>query len=253
MNILVCIKRVPATGGKMTLTADGQDIDTRHLGWTISPHEECAVEAALRLAETAGGATAVLTLGPAEAAEQLRDALAMGIERALLLESDGGEWDAGATAAAIAQAVRAEPEAFDVLLFGSDSADAGGYQVGVRVAHLLGLPCVTGVKSLAIENGKFVARREAGGGWEVFEAELPAVLTVKEGINLPRYPSMPGRIKAKKKPIQTSRPERRTAGLVKTRLRLPPTEESQTEILGKGPEAVPQAVALLKKLGVLAQ
>ncbi|MEP7359521.1 MAG: electron transfer flavoprotein beta subunit/FixA family protein, partial [Anaerolineales bacterium] len=135
MNILVCVKRVPATGAKISLTADEQDIDTRYLGFTISPHEECAVEEAVRLIEAKGGSSVVLTLGPDAAAEQLRDAMALGMDRGLLLETDGRDWDAGATAAAIVDAVRAEQAAgtqFDLILFGNESADSGGYQVGVR-------------------------------------------------------------------------------------------------------------------------
>src|SRR5262249_48931884 len=101
VNILVCVKRVPAAAGKITLTPDAQEMDTRHLGFTISPHEECAVEEAVRLVTTHGGSSTVLTLGPEAATEQLRDAMSIGIERAVLLETDGREWDPGATAAAI--------------------------------------------------------------------------------------------------------------------------------------------------------
>src|SRR2546427_8891955 len=108
MNVLVCIKRVPATAGQMTLGPDGQDIDTRFLGFTISPHEECAVDEAVRTIEAHGGSTTVLTLGPEAAADQLRDAMALGIERAILLETDGREWDPVATAAAIVEAIEAE-------------------------------------------------------------------------------------------------------------------------------------------------
>src|SRR5437867_9131652 len=100
MNVLVCVKRVPATGGRIALTSDQQDIDTRLLGFTISPHEECAVEEAVRLIERHGGTSVVLTLGPEVAAEQLRDAMALGIDRAILLETDGEEWDPEATAGA---------------------------------------------------------------------------------------------------------------------------------------------------------
>src|ERR1700759_2439594 len=99
MRVLVCVKRVPVTGGKVVLTEDEQAIQTRHLGFTISPHEECAVEEAVGL---------VGAHGPREAEEQLRDCLAIGADRALLLETDGREWDAQATAAAIVEAVRAE-------------------------------------------------------------------------------------------------------------------------------------------------
>src|SRR3989475_10016643 len=113
MNVLVCMKRVPATAGQITLTPDGQDIDTRYLGFTISPHEECAVEEAVRMIEAHGGSTTVLTLGPEAAADQLRDAMALGIERAILLETDGREWDPVATAAAIVEASEAQPAGGD--------------------------------------------------------------------------------------------------------------------------------------------
>ena len=151
MNVLVCVKRVPATGSRITLTDDEQHIDTKHLGFTISPHEECAVEEAVRLVEAHGGTSVVLTLGSEAAVEQLQDALAIGIERAILLEADVDAWDAVATADAIVETVReqaAAGTAFDLLLFGNEAADSGDYQVGVRVAYALGLPCVTGEASV---------------------------------------------------------------------------------------------------------
>src|SRR5687768_9249663 len=123
----------------------------------------------------------------------------MGVESALLLETERGDWDPQATAAALSAALR--DRAHDLLLFGNESADSGGYQVGIRVAHALGLPCVTGVKGIEIADGTATVRREEGGGWEIFEVKLPAVLTVKEGINLPRYASLPGRLRAKKPEI----------------------------------------------------
>src|SRR2546425_2356834 len=189
MNVLVCVKRVPVTGGRIMLTPDEQEIDTRFLGFTVSPHEECAVEEAIRLLENDGGTSTVLSLGPAASVEQLQDALALGIGRALLLETDGREWDPAATARAIVEAVRSEAAAgfeYDLLLFGNEAADKGDYQVGIRVAHSLGLPCVTGVKALEVRAGTAIARREGPGGGEVFEVSLPAVVSVKEGINLPR-------------------------------------------------------------------
>lgn len=251
MNILVCIKRVPATGGKMTLTPDEQEIDTRYLGFTISPHEECAVEEAIQLIEKHGGSTVVLTLGPAIAEEQLRDAMAMGIERAVLLETDGREWDPGATAGAIVEAVGAQAAPVDLLLMGNESADAGNYQVGIRVAHALGWPCVTGIKALEIKGSTAIAKREVSGGWEIYEIPLPAVVMVKEGINLPRYPSLPGRLKAKKKPVDRVQPQGREASLEKVRLKVPSEQEHQVEILGKGPEAAPKVIEILQRLGAV--
>jgi electron transfer flavoprotein beta subunit len=256
VNVLVCVKRVPATGGTIVLTADAQEIDTRYLGFTISPHEECAVEEAVRQIEANGGSSTVMTLGPAAAEEQLRDAMAIGIERAVLLETDGGDWDPIATSIALTDAIRAQEAAgqrFDLLLFGNEAADTGDYQVAIRVATALGLPCINGVKGLDIRDGVAVARREASaGGWEVYEVPLPAVVAVKEGINLPRYPSVPGRLRARKKVVERVVPKQAPAGLVKLRLRLPEERETATEILGTGPDAAPKVVELLQRLGLLA-
>ncbi len=255
MNILVCVKRVPATGGRIVLTADGSAIDVRFLGFTVSPHEECAVEEAVRIVEARGGSSTVLTLGPAVAEEQLRDAMAIGIERAILLETDGRDWDPVATASAIVAAVRAQEAVaapFDLILFGNESADSGGFQVGIRVAAALGRPIVTGVKALQLGEGRIVARREgAGGGWESFEIPLPAVVSVKEGINLPRYPSIPGRLRAKKKEIERSTPAWQPGGLEKIVLRLPKEEVTAAEVIGRGPDAAAAVVDLLDRIGVL--
>jgi electron transfer flavoprotein beta subunit len=255
MNILVCVKRVPATGGTIVLTADAQDIDTRYLGFTVSPHEECAVEEAVTLIEKHGGSSTVMTLGPAAAEEQLRDAMAIGIERGILLETSQPDWDPVATAAALADAIRTQMQngqVFDLLLFGNEAADTGDYQVPVRVATQLGLPCISGIKGLEIRDGVAVARREATtGGWEVYELPLPAVIAVKEGINLPRYPSVPGRLRAKKKEIERIQPNYQPVGPLKTRLRLPEERETSTEILGTGPDAAPRVVEVLQRLGVL--
>jgi electron transfer flavoprotein beta subunit len=254
VRILVCVKRVPITGGKMVLTDDDQALETKHLGFTISPHEECGVEEAVRLVESGGGEVVVLTLGPPEAEEQLRDCMAVGADRGILIKTDGMEWDAQATAGAIVDAVRAEDEPFDLILFGNESADSGGFQVGIRTAHALDRPAVTGVKALnvGVSDGTVVARREApGGGWESFEVPLPAVIAVKEGINLPRYPSVPGRLRAKRKEIETSTPEWRPGGLEKIVLRLPREEITAAEVIGQGADAAPAIVDLLARIGVV--
>jgi electron transfer flavoprotein beta subunit len=249
VRILCCVKRVPITGGKMVLTEDAQAIETKHLGFTISPHEECAVEEAVRIVEASGGEVVVLTLGPAEAEEQLRDCMAIGADRGILLQTEGEEWDAQATAAAVVDAVRAE-EPFDLLLFGNESADAAGFQVGIRVAHALGLPVVTGLKKIELRDRGVRCERDVGGPREVYEAALPAVLTVLEGLNLPRYPSVPGRLRAKSKPLVVVEPAPREAKLEKLRLLVPEGQGRQAEILGEGAEAAPRVVEVLQALGV---
>jgi electron transfer flavoprotein beta subunit len=254
VNVLVCVKRVPMTGGTIVLTPDEQAIETRHLGFTISPHEECGVEEAVRLIEAQGGESVVLSLGPADAEEQLRDAMALGIDRAVLLQADE-EFDGQATAAAILASIEADRAAgveYDLIFFGNESADAGNYQVGVRVAHALGRPCVTGVKGITVENGRARCEQEVPGGRDVYDVPLPAVVTVKEGLNLPRYPSVPGRLRAKRKPLETRTPERRAPGVEKLRLKLPEGDTSQAEILGHGPDAAPAVVDVLRRAGLVA-
>jgi electron transfer flavoprotein beta subunit len=253
MNVLVCVKRVPLTGGKIVLTDDQRSISTRHLGFTISPHEECGCEEAVRLIEQHGGRSTVLTLGPSEAEEQLRDMMAIGIDSAVHLVIDGTEeWDPQATAAAIVEAIHGEPEAFDLLLFGNESADAGNYQVAIRVAHRLGLPVVTGVKAIAVqEDGSVRCEQEVRGGRDVYIVSMPAVVTVKEGINLPRYPSVPGRLRAKRKPVSGSSPARPQARLEMVKLTLPPGSGKQAQVLGDGPDAAGAVVGVLQELGLV--
>ena len=251
MNILVCVKRVPLTGGKITLTEDEQAIQTRHLGFTISPHEECGAEEAIRLIEQHGGTSTVLTLGPAEAEEQLRDMMAIGIDRGIHLVTDGTEWDPQATAAAIVEATGRESEPFDLIVFGNESADAGNYQVAVRVAQALGLPCVNGIKGISVDGDRLRCEQEVAGGRDVYVVSMPAVVSVKEGINLPRYPSVPGRLRATRKPLDGSNPARPDSRLEMVRLVLPPDSGKQVQVLGTGAEAAPAVVALLSELGVL--
>lgn len=254
MRILVCVKRVPLTGGRMVLTADERAIETRHLGFTISPHEECGVEEAVRLVEQHGGEVVVLTLGPPEAEEQLRDMLAVGAGRAVLLEIDSDEeWDPQGTAGAILSAISAEEASgggFDLIVFGNESADSGGYQVGIRVAHALGRPIVTGLKGLSVEDGRVRCEQEVPGGRDVYLVPLPAVVSVLEGINLPRYPSVPAKLRARSKPVEKTTPERPEPRLEMVRLVVPPGQGKQAEVLGQGPEAAPKVVELMRELGV---
>jgi electron transfer flavoprotein beta subunit len=278
VNILVCVKRVPQTGGRIVLTADAQSIDTKFLGHTISPHEECGVEEAARIIEKEGGSSAVLTLGPAAAEEQLRDAMAIGIDRAILLETDGTEWDPVSTAGVIAETIETQEAAngeFDLVLFGNEAADTGDYQVGVRVATALGRPIINGIKEIWFSDSRreVLARREApGGGWETYDLPLPAVLGVKEGLNLPRYPSVPGRLRAKKKEVErisvgaspvgalglgagedAAGLDSAIPGPTRRRLRLPAEERTAAEVIGQGADAAPAVVDLLQRIGVLAK
>ena len=254
MRVLAAIKRVPITGGRIVLTEDARAIDTRHLGFTMSPHEECGVEEAVRLIEANKGDSVVITLGPPEAVEQLRDAMALGIDRAIHLQTDGQEWDGEATASALLDAIRADEAAsgpFDIIFFGNESADSGGFQVGIRVAQALARPCVTGLKKVTLDGSSVRCEQEVEGGRDVYVVPMPAVLTVKEGLNLPRYPSVPGKMRARNKPVAVSTPSRPAPRLELVSLAVPAGQGRRAESLGTGAAAAPAVVELLRKAGVL--
>ena len=254
MRVLVCVKRVPAPGARINITADGQAVDTAYLGFTMSPHEECAVEEAVQLVEQHGGEATVLTLGPAEADEQLRYAASLGVAKAVLLPIVGPDWDPQRTAAAIGAAIADIESAdgvFDLILFGNESADSGGFQVGIRVAHALGRSVVNGIKGISVQGDVLQARREADVGVEVYEVPMPAVLGVKEGINLPRYPTLKGRLASKKVEVAQVPPTGEPGGQ-KMITMMPAAEQvSATVILGSGPDAAAAVVDMLEEIGVL--
>lgn len=253
MRILVCVKRVPAPGARINLTEDRRAIDARHLSFTTSPHEECAVEEGIRLKELHGGTVTVLTLGPQAAEEQLRYAVSVGADDPQLIATEEDDLDPQATAAALTARI-AELEAdgpFELILFGNESADSGGYQVGIRVAHALDRPVISGIKGLHVEEQMVVARREIDGGFEIYRLPLPAVVAVKEGINLPRYPTLPGRLKARKAEVRTVSASVGPGGLRMEALATPVEQQTATALLGRGAEAAPAVVNLFEELGLL--
>jgi electron transfer flavoprotein beta subunit len=268
VRVLVCVKRVPAPGAKINITADGTAVDTAFLGFAVSPHEECAVEEAIRLVEQHGGESTVLTLGPAEAEEQLRDAVSRGANRIVLLDtaldpelshSEVNPVDTASRLTRAIQAIEAEEGPFDLILFGNESADSGGFQVGTRVAVALDRPMVNGAKGLEVdpESASVTVRREFDAGSEVYRFALPAVVGVKEGINLPRYPTMRGRVASRKATLEAgdlSPQGDDGAGVGRQQLvelRQPPEVAPNLVVLGHGPEAAGRVVDLLEELGVL--
>jgi len=253
VDVLVCVKRVPDSSSEVVLTEDAQAVDGRYAGFTMSAHEECAVELAVQITAGGGEATA-LTLGDADAVEQLRSALAVGCTAATHVVADAstfGPADVAREIAAVVRAHEADGRAHDLVLLGNDAADSGDFQVGIRLAYELGRPVVNGANVVAVEDGVVTAHGEGPDGVETYRVPLPAVVTIREGGVDPRYPSVPGRMKAKKVPVEERTPATEPAGPKRVRLLLPPPVPSTVQILGKGPEAAPAVVDLLEELGVL--
>lgn len=252
-NVLVCIKRVPDSSGEVLLTADEQSVDGRYVGFTTSAHEECAVELAIQIAAAGGGTATVLTLGAPEAVEQLRNALALGCTAAVHVEGEPstfGPADVAREIAAVVKAHEAAGTTYDVILLGNDAADSGDHQVGIRLAYELGRPVVNGMATVTVADGAVTAVGDGPEGQETYRVPAPAVVTILEGGVEPRYPTIPGRMKAKKIEIETRPPAAAPKGANRVRLTLPPKQASTAVVLGEGPSAAGAVVDLFGQLGV---
>ncbi|MEE9134045.1 MAG: electron transfer flavoprotein subunit beta/FixA family protein [Gemmatimonadota bacterium] len=244
MKIIVCIKRVPDSEGRISAGSDGASVDTQGVKFVVNPYDENAIEEALKLKEAAGeGSVTVMTLGGDESKETLRTALAMGADQSVLLKGQPST-DGLGTAEKLAAAIR--DREFDLVLFGKQAIDDDNLQVPAMVAQLLDLPSATVVVDLRVEGRKVTAEREVEGGHEVVEFELPAVVAAQKGLNEPRYASLKGIMAAKKKPL-----EEIEVGDAESRLEvlavMNPPERSAGEIVGEGADAVPELVRKLRE------
>ena len=253
-SVLVCIKRVVDASGEVVLTDDAQAVDGRYAGFTTSNHEECAVELAVRVAGATGGTATVATVGEPDAVEQLRTALAVGCAAAVLVEADParlGPADVARELAAVVRDLGADGAGPELVLLGNDAADSGDFQVGIRLAYELGWPVVNGVSSVVVEDGTVVAAGDGPEGHETYRVPLPVVVTVLEGGVEPRYPTVPGRMRARKVPIEQRPLAAEPRGPGRVRLLLPPPQPSDVQVLGQGAAAAPAVVDLLERLGVV--
>lgn len=244
----MCIKRVPDTETRIRIADDGASIDTSGVKYIVSPYDEFALEAALQLRETGGeGDVAVMSLGEVAAGEQLRAALAMGADRAVLLKGEStGETTMDGLAVARALAAELEGSDADLILFGMKAVDDDQQQVGAMVAELLDRPCVTVVAEMELQDGKIVCHREVEGGMEIVEAELPAVVTITKGKYEPRYASLKGIMAAKRKPFE-EKDARLDTGRIRVRALAYPPERAEGRIVGEGPDAASELVRLLRE------
>lgn len=244
MNIAVCVKRVPDTESRIKIDADGKSIDESGVKFVLNPHDEFAVEEALKLKEQAGtGEVVAVSLGSDASQETIRTALAVGADRGVLLRTDVRSLDPLASARVLARELG--DGGYDLILFGKLAIDDYSHAVGTMVAELLGLPSVSSIAHLTIADGSGTAEREIEGGVEVVEFRLPAVLTAEKGLNEPRYPTLRGIMLAKKKPLEVKDVTVDAGAIEVVELALPP-ERQAGRIIGEGPEAVPALLDALR-------
>ncbi|UHA75062.1 electron transfer flavoprotein subunit beta/FixA family protein [Paenibacillus sp. 481] len=248
MNIIVLVKQTFDTEEKIVV--EQGTVNEDGVKFVINPYDEYAVEQAIQIRDDAGGKVTVVSVGPERAAEALRTALAMGADEAVLIHDDRIGHDEQAVAAALHAFIAQEQ--YDIILGGNFSVDNGAGQVAVRLAKMLGIPHTSSITKLDIAAGKAVVHRDAEGDLEVVELPLPALFTAQQGLNEPRYPSLQGIMKAKKKPfrelslddlnLDVGAVAARTA---RTELQLPPARQAGKIISG---EPAAQAQELFRLL-----
>ena len=200
MEIVVLLKQVPATESLIEISDDGLSIKTDDIKWVINPYDEFAVEEALRIKEAHGGSVTILSVGSEKTVEAIRTALAMGADKGMLInDPDRAGYDGLITARVLAAALKEVP--FDLIIAGQRAVDDDNFQVGPATAEFLSIPHISMVIKQEITDSKIRCHRTVEGGTVILEAPLPVLFTTKRGLNEPRYASLPGIMKAKKKPM----------------------------------------------------
>jgi electron transfer flavoprotein beta subunit len=244
VNIIVCMKRVPDTESKINIAPDGKSIDKASLEYIVNPYDEFAVEEALKIKEAKEGEVTVICLGPKESTKEIRTCLAMGADKAVHLVDESDYRDAFSTASILANTIK--DMEYDLIFMGKQGVDHDNGQVGLMVATLLGVPAVSEVASFEMGDGQAVAKRDVEGGSEVFEVPLPAVFTAQKGLNEPRYASLKGIMKAKKKTIDEKAFDEIDSKITFKSLE-PPPKRPPGKIVGEGPQAAAELVRLLRE------
>ncbi len=204
MELIVCLKQVPDTETQIKVGGDGKSIDESEIKWVMNPYDEFGVEEALKIKEAKGGAVTVISVGPQRATETLRTALAMGADQAVLVDDEaalGG--DSYAVAKVLAAVIKGL--SYDIIFTGQRAVDDDRGQVGAALAEFLNIPQLCVVNKVELEDGSVVVHRPVEGGVLVIKSSLPAVITTQKGLNEPRYASLPGIMKAKKKPLEVKK------------------------------------------------
>ncbi len=243
MNIAVCVSHVPDTATKVVIGSDEKSINPSGVTFIINPYDEFAVEEALKTKEKLGGEVIAISVGSENNKETIKKALAMGVDRGILLK-DGNPRDSFAVAKALADEIKNQK--CELVFMGKQSVDFDNSITGQITAELLGYSCITVVVDLKIENNKIIAEREIEGGKEVVESELPAVITAQKGLNEPRYASLKGIMAAKKKIIE-EKPALQADNFTEILKMKKPPAKQPGRILGTDSSAVTELVRLLRE------
>jgi electron transfer flavoprotein beta subunit len=201
VEILVLLKQVPATESMIEIADDGVSIKADGLKYVINPYDELAVEEALKIREAQGGTVTILSVGPAKAAEAIRTGLAMGADKGILIDPGELQYDGLAVSKMLAAAIKEMPH--DLIVAGHRAVDGDNFQVGPAVAELLGIANISMAIKADIGDGNITCTCTVEGGTKEVTAALPALISTQRGLNEPRYASLPGIMKAKKKPLDT--------------------------------------------------
>jgi electron transfer flavoprotein beta subunit len=251
VDILVLLKQVPATESLITIADNGTDIRSDGLKYVINPYDELAVEEALQIRDAQGGSVTIISVGGARTAEAIRTGLAMGADKGILIDPGDIACDALGVARLLAAAVKNEP--CDLVIAGHRAVDDDNFQVGTAVAELLGIPNISMVIKTDIADGAITCLCTVEGGTKTVEAPLPALISTQRGLNEPRYASLPGIMKAKKKPLETKSPadvgidiDSLKPMVTIRRLKTPPDRQAGRIIEGETVQA--KAAALAKAL-----
>lgn len=244
MDIVVCIKRVPATDTAIKIAADGKSIDTTGVTFEMNAYDEFALEQARLLKEQLGaGSVTAVTIGPKDAQKEMRSTLARGADKAVLLTTDQWVYDSASTAEALATWLKANPA--QIVLCGKQATDSDNNQMAANLAARLGYGCVTEVSKLELAEGTFTAERDIEGAREVVTCKTPAVISCNKGLNEPKPANLKSIMAAKKKPLEEVAAELPAAAMEIVSLELPPAR-AEGKIVGEGAAAVPALIELLR-------
>lgn len=244
MNIVVCIKEVPDTETYIKIGADQKSIQESNVTFIMNPYDEYAVEEALKIQEAQGGEVTALCVGSARADEVLRVAISMGVQKAVRIDASAPFADSLTTATLLAEVLK-EMNA-DLILMGKETIDDGSTATGPMLGELLGVPCMTLATKVDVAGGNVTVERELESGTEVIEAGMPCIITAQKGLNEPRYPSLRGKMMAKKAVIDVKNVSVDAPQVEIVTLQNPPAR-GEAKVVGEGVEAVPELIRLLKE------